>query len=212
MGSDGEEPFGRPAHFCFPAAGEGCPLRRFYDVLTQDPVIAAVKDPEGLELCLQEKNVQVVFILFGDICTIPALVERVRQAGKLAFVHVDLIAGLSGKEIAVDFIHRATHADGILSTRMPSIRRGRELGLHTVLRVFLIDSIALSSLEKMEGVQPEFIEIMPGVMPKVIRKVRTLTAVPILAGGLIADKEDVMAALDAGAVAVSSTDPAIWRM
>lgn len=211
MGSDGVEPFGRLALFLF-VRTEGCALQRFYDTLAQNPIIAAVKDPEGLEACLQEENIQVVFILFGDICTIPALVERVHRTGKLAFVHVDLIAGLSGKEIAVDFIHRSTLADGILSTRMPSIRRGRELGLHTVLRVFLIDSIALSSLEKLEGVQPEFIEIMPGVMPKVIRKVRKLTAIPVLAGGLIADKEDVMGALDAGAVAVSTTDPAIWRL
>ena len=59
---------------------------------------------------------------------------------------------------------------------------------------------------------PAMNRIMPGVMPKVIRKVRKLTAIPVLAGGLIADKEDVMGALDAGAVAVSTTDPAIWRL
>ncbi|MEG2499451.1 MAG: glycerol-3-phosphate responsive antiterminator, partial [Oscillospiraceae bacterium] len=32
----------------------------------------------------------------------------------------------------------------------------------------------------------------------------------IIAGGLITDKEDVMNALSAGAVAVSSTNSAVW--
>ncbi|MEG1720939.1 MAG: glycerol-3-phosphate responsive antiterminator, partial [Pseudoflavonifractor sp.] len=36
------------------------------------------------------------------------------------------------------------------------------------------------------------------------------TGKPIIAGGLIADKEDVTSALSAGAIAVSSTNREIW--
>ena len=35
---------------------------------------------------------------------------------------------------------------------------------------------------------------------------------PIIAGGLISDKESVMAALSAGAIAVSSTNHGVWEM
>ena len=35
---------------------------------------------------------------------------------------------------------------------------------------------------------------------------------PLIAGGLITDKEDVTGALGAGAVAVSTTNPAVWAM
>lgn len=35
---------------------------------------------------------------------------------------------------------------------------------------------------------------------------------PVLAGGLIADKEDVMAALRAGAMAISTTNQQVWLM
>ena len=35
---------------------------------------------------------------------------------------------------------------------------------------------------------------------------------PIIAGGLISDKESVMAALSAGAIAVSSTNHEVWKM
>ena len=44
-------------------------------------------------------------------------------------------------------------------------------------------------------------------MPKVIRRVCRLVRVPVIAGGLISDKEDVMAALSAGAISVSTTNP-----
>ena len=83
--------------------------QKFYDAVAASPVIAAVKNMEGLEQCLATDTIQVVFLLFGDICSIGDIVARVKQAGKLAMVHADLVTGLSGsKEIAVDFLHSAT--------------------------------------------------------------------------------------------------------
>ena len=41
---------------------------------------------------------------------------------KRQMVHVDLITGLSGKEVAVDFIKNNTLADGIISTKPALIR------------------------------------------------------------------------------------------
>ncbi len=187
--------------------------QRFYDAVAAAPVIAAVKDLKGLEQCLQTENVQVVFLLFGDICGIGDLVSRVKQAGKIAVVHADLINGLStSKEIAVDYIKNATQADGIISTRPNFIRRAKELNLFTVLRVFVIDSMAMSGLEKLEQVRPDFLEILPGIMPKAICKICQTVHTPVLAGGLISDKEDVLSALNAGALAVSTTNSDVWKM
>lgn len=187
--------------------------QKFYDAVAASPVIAAVKNMEGLEQCLATDSIQVVFLLFGDICSIGDIVAQVKQAGKLAMVHADLVTGLSGsKEIAVDFLHSATQADGIISTRPNFIRRARELHLYTVLRVFVIDSMALSGVEKLESVHPDFLEVLPGVMPKTIRKICAAVHTPVLAGGLIADKEDVLAALSAGAMAISTTNQQVWMM
>lgn len=55
-------------------------------------------------------------------------------------------------------------------------------------------------------------EVLPGLMPKIIRQLCRTTGKPVIAGGLISDKEDVTGALGAGAVAVSSTNPAVWAM
>ena len=111
------------------------------DAIQETPVIAAVKDDDGLQNALQNENIRVVFILYGDICNISTLVQRIHAAGKFAIVHVDLIAGLASKEVALDFIRSQTEADGIISTRQSFIRRAKELGLAAILRVFLLDSI-----------------------------------------------------------------------
>ena len=58
----------------------------------------------------------------------------------------------------------------------------------------------------------DLIEVLPGLMPKIIRKICATTGKPVIAGGLISDKEDVTGALGAGAIAVSSTNPAVWNM
>lgn len=47
----------------------------FYDTVAANPVIAAIKDPEGLEQCLAEEDIHVVLILFGDICNITEITE-----------------------------------------------------------------------------------------------------------------------------------------
>ena len=178
---------------------------KFLDALEVSPVIAAVKDDEGVDACLKSES-QVVFILYGDICTIPEIVSKVKAAGKLAVVHLDLIHGLASKNIAADFIKKYTEADGVISTKPTIIHRAKELGMLTVLRVFLIDSMAYENVKT----QPDVVEVLPGMMPKVIGKICKDLPVPVIAGGMIREKEDVMALLKAGVTSVSSTNPEIW--
>ena len=154
-----------------------------------------------------------VFILYGNVCNISSIVEKVKERGKLAIVHVDLIAGLSSKEVAVDFIKENTRADGIISTRTGMVKRAMELGLIGGQRAFLIDSIALENTRKqLASFQPDFMEIMPGMMPKILKRIRETTSVLLVAGGLLSDKQDIMAAFQAGVDAVSTTKEDLWEV
>lgn len=192
----------------------GIPMdQKLYDLLEANPVIAAVKDMDGLGACCAREEIRVVFVLFGDICNISAIVKQIKKADKVAMVHIDLITGLSSKEVAVNFIRDNTNADGIISTKPALIKRARELSLYTTLRVFVLDSMAFENIEKeMSVARPDTIEILPGLMPKVIRRVCRLVKVPVIAGGLISEKDDVVAALSAGAISVSTTNPKVWLM
>lgn len=186
--------------------------QKVFDMMEDSPIIAAVKDEAGLEVSCQVGEIKVLFILFGDICNISQIVKKAKDARKLVFVHMDLIQGLSAKDIAVDFIKKNTQADGIITTKPPLIPRAKELGLCTVLRFFVLDSLALENVRRQQSVKPDFIEILPGVMPKILRKLCKDSRIPIIAGGLIADKEDVVNALDAGAFSVSTTNQQVWVM
>lgn len=180
------------------------------DYFEANPIIAAVKSEQQLDRTL-ETECRVVFFLFGDICSIARLVQRVKESGRLAFVHLDLIRGLSGKEVAVEFIKTYTRADGIISTRPELTKHARELGLAGILRIFVIDSMALGTIDKqLRAGEPDILEIMPGIMPKIIREVSAKVSVPVIAGGLIRDKEDVMNALSAGALCISTTSETAW--
>lgn len=186
--------------------------RNFIEAIEDSPIIGAVKTFEGLQKCLTSE-IGVVFILFGDICNIADIVDKVKAAGKIALVHMDLIVGLSAKEIAVDFIRKYTRADGIITTKPGLIKRARELKLYTVQRFFVIDSMAFDGIERqLSACRPDVIEVLPGLMPKVIKKLAGTCRVPVIAGGLIGEREDVITMLAAGALAISSTNEEIWFM
>ena len=48
--------------------------RKFMEQFEDCPVIAAVKDEEGLNACLGSE-IGIVFVLYGDVCTIPDIVR-----------------------------------------------------------------------------------------------------------------------------------------
>ena len=184
--------------------------QEFKDALESSPIIAAIKDDAGLEKCLTSDS-QIVFILYGSILNIQDIVKTVKDAGKFALVHIDLINGLYNKEIAVDFIRKNTAADGIISTKSAMISRARELGMFTVMRFFVIDSMAYTNLQRqIQSVHPDVIEILPALMPKVVKRIVSFAHRPVIAGGLVSDKEDVMSVLDAGASCSSSTNESVW--
>ncbi|MDR2048425.1 MAG: glycerol-3-phosphate responsive antiterminator [Treponema sp.] len=183
----------------------------FYELLRLTPVISAVKSMEDLEKSLTLGS-RIVFVLFGDLLTIPNIVGRLKSAGKVVMIHIDLIEGLSAKEVAVDYLWENTGADGILSTKPNLIKHAKNRGFLTIQRFFVLDSMALVNIEKQFPLEyADAMEILPGVMPKVIAKIVHITKKPIIAGGLVSDEEDVRNSLKAGAVSVSSTNPDLIR-
>lgn len=184
-----------------------------YKIMENNPIIAAIKDDTGLESCCMLEEIKAVFILYGNICNIDKIVKRIKKADKIAIVHIDLINGLANKEISVDFIKKYTLADGVISTKPNIIKRAKEIGLVSIFRYFILDSMALDNLmQQNKIVNPDLIEILPGNMPKVIKSLSSDIKIPIIAGGLINDKDDVLAALSSGAFCVSTTNNKVWKM
>ena len=119
--------------------------REFVEAIEAAPIVAAVKDDSGLEMCLTS-DVDAVFILYGDICTISDIVAKVKDTGKIAMVHMDLINGLSPRDISTDFIRKYTRADGIITTKSNLITHAKEIDHATVLGHVVHDGRALRNV------------------------------------------------------------------
>ncbi|WP_151410080.1 glycerol-3-phosphate responsive antiterminator [Anaerococcus sp. Marseille-P9784] len=183
-------------------------LEELYD----NPVIMAIKNNKDLHKCLESEN-RVVFVLYGNIETIPHIVKKLKDANKVVIVHEDLIEGLSSSNYAASFIKNYTQADGVISTRPSNVTYARKLGLFTILRFFLIDSISFENMKQtIKDVNCDAIEILPGVLPDQMKEVKKRTNIPLIAGGLIAKREEVINALNAGAIAISSSNYKVWLM
>lgn len=182
------------------------------EILLDSPVIAAVKDDAGLRKAL-DSDCRVIFLLYGTILNIDSLVGQIHGRDKRCLVHIDQVDGLSNRDIAVDGLVKLCRPDGIISTRAAQIRRAQQLGILAIQRAFILDSMSLESLlSQKDAVRPDFIEVLPGIIPTVIREITEKTDIPLIAGGLIRSKQDVIQALQAGVMAVSTSCQKVWNM
>ncbi|WP_370248080.1 glycerol-3-phosphate responsive antiterminator [Cryobacterium sp. TMT2-4] len=181
-------------------------------VLSLHPVIASIKDEDGLRSVLRAPC-PVVFVLFGSVMTIHSIVASLKSAGKMVFVDVDLLDGFSSKPVTIDFLKAHTQADGVLSSKSIMVKAAKTAGLLAIHRLFLVDSFSYNNVAKQVKIsEPDAIMILPGCMPRVISWVRDETELPLIAGGLVCDKDDVMGALGAGATAIASSNRGVWLM
>ena len=182
----------------------------FTEKLKTNPVIAAVKDTEKLEDALNSEC-EVVFLLCGNIFNLKSIVEKAKKKGKIIFIHVDLIDGFSRDATALSYIYEEIRPDGIISTKNSQLKTAKQLGLLTVQRLFIIDSLSIDTTVKASvSINPDAIEIMPGIMPRITRKLSSQLDVPVIAGGLISEKDDIKNALESGAKGVSTSDTSLW--
>lgn len=182
------------------------------DILAENPVIAAVRDAEDIA-CACRSRVKLAFVLAGRITTVGEICARLTQAGKEVFIHADLLEGLRGDAAGVEFLRGAAGARGILSTRPGVLRHAREVGFETILRIFVVDSLSLrTGIQNIRETGPDAVEVMPGVVCREITGIERQLTVPVIAGGLIVRKEQIIGSLSAGATAISTTRRELWEL
>ena len=180
------------------------------DILIMNPVIAAVRDGDMLDRSLDSAS-KVVFMLFGSIGELERQCEKLYNAGKVFFLHVDLIDGLRPDPVGVRYIASTMKPTGIITTKGACVRMAHDSGLFAIQRVFMLDSSALrSGVQNVLSCRPDLVEILPGVSEKVLSIAKQQFTLPLIAGGLINTKVDVFSALNAGVIAVSTSCEPLW--
>lgn len=174
-------------------------------------IAAAIRTEKDFSAALRSR-VDIVFLLHSNIMTVHQSVKEIHSAGKKVFVHVDFSEGIGKDRAGLEFLAKQG-VDGVLTTRSGIVRMAKELGMITVQRFFIVDSHSLStSVESIRSAKPDMIEMMPGIVTKKMREFRTITDLPIIAGGIVETEEEVREALNAGADVVSTGEVSLWNL
>lgn len=174
------------------------------------PLIAAVTRPEQMEAALNSK-VERINLMTGDISQLANVVERVHAVDKKLYVHIEMVNGISKDSSGIQYLAKAFKIDGIVSTKSNAIASAKQAGIGTTQRIFAIDTAAIETAHKMfHSSKPDEVELMPGLMPRIITEIRSQWDKKLIVGGLICSREEIQLAFEHGADYVSLSNSSLW--
>ncbi|SEN81489.1 glycerol-3-phosphate responsive antiterminator [Lihuaxuella thermophila] len=174
-------------------------------------ILPAAKSIREFEKLMKTKF-EYIILLDCHVAQLQALMSLANRHRKKVLLHVDLIQGLRSDEYAAEFLCQTIKPAGLISTRTPVVSVAKKKSLIAIQRIFLLDTHALeTSYRLLQSFKPDYIEVLPGIIPHIIKEVSENTGVPVLAGGLIRTIGEVEEAIQAGAVAATTSSENIWR-
>lgn len=175
------------------------------------PILPAIRNMKQFDEFLSSSFSYGV-ILDIHLGQLKGVIKEAQKHGKNMMVHVDLIQGIKHDEYGAEFICQDIKPTGIISTRSNVIAKAKQKKIYAIQRLFLLDTSAMEkSMEFIGKHKPDFIEVLPGIVPSLIQEIKEKTGIPIFAGGFIRTEEDVEQALKAGAVAVTTSNTKLWK-
>lgn len=171
------------------------------------PAVRSMKDLEKLTMT----DYKACVMLDAHIGHVKSIMGLLNKNKIETYMHIDLIKGMSHDEFACEYIIQQYQPKGIVSTKTKVIRKAKSLNTLTIFRVFIIDSQALTrSIELIEKVEPDFVEVLPGIASKAINQIQKETTTSVIAGGLINDEAEIQEAISSGAKYVTTSYQKLW--
>ncbi|WP_019413626.1 glycerol-3-phosphate responsive antiterminator [Paenisporosarcina sp. TG20] len=173
-------------------------------------VIPAIRHMKDFEKVMKTDHEYIIF-LETRLSQVESIVKLAKQYKKKVLMHSDLIHGLKTDEYGLEYLINNVKVDGIISTRVNVIATAKKHNIISIQRLFALDSHALNhNLKACKKIKPDYIEVLPGIIPNILKEIYDETGIPVIAGGLIRTKEDVKAALNNGAFAVTTSNKDLW--
>lgn len=180
------------------------------EILIDNPIIAAVSNKKQLIKAINSPC-EVIFMLYGEIMTLGNDVQLAKDHGKKVFIHLDLVIGLSRDAHALAYINERIHPTGIITTKSSLARKCKEMKIIVIQRLFMLDSKSFrDGMAAIQKTTPDAIEIMPGIVMKIVKEINRHIKLPIITGGLISEKQEVIDSLNAGATSISTSEEKLW--
>lgn len=186
-------------------------MHEFIETIQDNPIIAAVHTKDNLLEAIRI-GVPTIFLLNTDIFSAKALVDVAKNNDCNVFLHMDLIDGLAPGAKALDYVTKRIAPSGIISTKSSLIKYARERGVFSIQRFFMVDSASYDQAVKaVKKTKPSMIELMPGIIPEVIKRFKEQVIVPVIAGGMVTESKQVIDALSSGAIGISTGAKKLWQ-
>ena len=167
------------------------------------PVVSSMKRMERFI----DSNLKVCVLQDIHISLLEYMIKTLHDHNKLALVHIDMVHGISSDEHGTEFLCQRLRADGIISSKSRIIETTKKNKKIAIQRMFLIDSKSIErGIETLQKSQPDIVEVMPAIAYKIIPYINKSINIPIIGGGLLKNKEDIIEGLSAGCVAFTVSD------
>lgn len=172
------------------------------------PVIGNMKDVDSI----MTSNYEYYAVLNAHISRLKPIFKLASQYGKKILIDIDLIKGLKADEFATEYICQEFKPYGIISTKPAVIERAKQKGAVTIQRIFLLDTNSMEKSSKLiQRTDPDFLELLPGLVPKLIKQFCQQTEKQIIASGFIETVEEVEQAINAGAITITTSSKNLWE-
>lgn len=174
-------------------------------------IIAAVSTMDRVDTAI-ESLCGTIFLLTGSIFNLHDIIDRIHEVDKKVYIDIDLMEGFSKDSTFLKYVQDVLLPDGVITTRSSLAKRAKSMGLFVIQRYFVFDSMSLESAIKTAlDTKPDIVEVLPGISAKVIREVRKRTHQSVIGSGLIKSKEDIVNALEAGALGITTSNTELWN-
>src|SRR5437868_10050874 len=186
-------------------------VARLFEAFDHVPVAAVIRHAEDLPRALASQ-VPAIFFVRAPAFHLGPLVWAVQARGKMAFVHIDLIAGLGKDRAGIAFLAREIGVNGIITSHSGLVAAARAERVIAVQRLLLYDDLGLrSAMAAVEHARPDIVEVLPGVIfPLVVDQIRGRLPLPMIVGGFVKEPAQRESALQRGAVAISTSTAELW--
>jgi|SRR5699024_8046088 len=180
--------------------------------LSKHPIIVSLTDPNDLDKALNADS-GIIIVIQADINTLDNLASKIKETGKLIFVHVDLIKGLKRDPSGIQFLANSIGIDGIVTTHGNLIQTAKKLQLLTIQRVFILDTASIrQGVKSVREARPDAVEILPGIaVPHIQEQVKLNIKPLVIAAGLINTKDEIEHVMRNGAQGISSSASDLWN-
>lgn len=187
-------------------------MNDFYERIAKNPIIASVYNLDKLDNALDSKC-EIVFLLTANIFNLREISNRVREKNKGLYIYVDSIDGFSKDTWGLEYIVKNICPDGIITSKQNLIKLSKDMGVFIIQRLFISDSNSLeNALTSIRINRPNVIEVLPGIIPRIIRDIVDNTRISLVSSGLINSKTDIDLSFKAGAIAISCSKEEVWAL